>query len=251
MKLILLGTGTTLPQKNRNAAGLLIHILDEYLLFDCGNGILRQIEQINVDFTRIRDIFISHLHADHVNDLPVLLKANIMRKISHQIRIYGPSTIMKSLEGWFKEVYPYLDKVLEIMKVEEIKTEWIERENWKIQAFPVQHGIEAYGFKLIAEGKTIVYSGDTGYCEELIQMAQNADLLIHECSYPTEYGHGKGHTTPLEVGQIAQDANVKQVILTHFYPVCNGRENEMLEDVKKRYNGEVIFGKDLQVFNLE
>ena len=118
-------------------------------------------------------------------------------------------------------------------------------EKGKVQAFPVQHGIEAYGFKIKFNGKTIVYSGDTGYCEELIQAAKDADVLIHECSYPTEHRHGKDHTYPDELGKIAQQANCKQLILTHFYPVCSGHEDEFINEIKSDYTGKVVIGKDL------
>lgn len=88
-----------------------------------------------------------------------------------------------------------------------------------------------------------MYSGDTGFCEELIQAAKNADLLIHECSYPTALGTD-GHTTPLELGLIAQQANVAKLVLTHFYPVCAGREREMLKDIRTNFQGKIVFGKD-------
>jgi ribonuclease BN (tRNA processing enzyme) len=249
MKIILLGTGTTLPQKNRNAAGLLIQIHENLLLFDCGNGILRQIEWAGRDFTKIKQIFISHLHADHISDLPILLKAILMQGELTNIQIYGPSTIKRRIEVWFTEIYPYLNKILKKIEVQEFDNQLIQKNEWKIQVFPVKHGIEAYGFRIIADNKLVVYSGDTGFCEELIEAAKNADLLIHECSFPTQFGK-EGHTTPLEIGQIAKQAEVKKLVLTHFYPTCNGREQEMLNDVKKFYAGEIILGQDLQEFDI-
>ncbi|MFX1295763.1 MAG: MBL fold metallo-hydrolase [Promethearchaeota archaeon] len=245
MRIILLGTGTTLPHKNRNAAGLLIQIHKNYLLFDCGNGILRQIEKVNIDFTKIRDIFISHLHADHINDLPILLKANLMKKNPNTVKIYGPPPIKKVVEEWFSKIYLYLNKILYQIEIHEVKDEWIKNIGWKVQGFPVQHGIKAYGFKLVSNGKKLVYSGDTGFCEELIRAAKDADVLIHECSYPTGYEHGKDHTTPLELGQIAKQANVKQVVLTHFYPVCSGHEEEFIKEIRSEYSGKIVIGEDL------
>jgi ribonuclease BN (tRNA processing enzyme) len=250
VRIILLGTGTTLPQENRNASGLLVQINGEFLLFDIGNGILRQLARAIVDFKQVNNIFISHLHADHINDLPLLLKANLMVKKKEKVTIFGPSTIRKVIGAWFFEVYPYLQRVLDQIEIREIKAGCIEASGWKLEVFPVQHGIEAYGFKLLANGKTMVYSGDTGFSEELIHASKNADILIHECSYPSEI-EVKGHTSPLEVGRIAQQANVKQLVLTHFYPPCSGREEEMLVDVKKSYSGKLLIGQDLQEFILD
>ena len=243
MKVMLLGTGATLPQYNRNASGLIVQINEDFLLFDCGNGVLRQIEKGQIDFTQIRYIFISHLHADHISDLPILMQANIMRKNPEIVKIYGPSTIKKKLEIWFSEIYPYLTKVLSQLDIEEITSgSLIENQGWRVQCIPVCHNIEAFGFKITSK-KVMVYSGDTGFCEELIQAAKNADLLIHECSYPTAFGTD-GHTTPLELGLIAQQANVEKLVLTHFYPVCAGREREMLKDIRTNFQGKIVFGKD-------
>lgn len=245
MKVILLGTGTTIPSTTRNAAGTLIQCTD-YLLFDCGNGILRQIEKAGINFTQVAHIFISHLHADHLSDLPILLKANLMQNNSMTITIFGPSTLKHKLEIWFSEIYPYLNEVLNKVEIQEVSgSTLIKGEDWTVETFPVNHGLEAYGLKLTSNGKVIVYSGDTGASEELIKVANGADLLIHECSYPSNL-QKFGHTTPLEVGLIAQRAKVKQLVLTHFYPECQGREKEMEEDIRKNYDGGIIFGKDLQ-----
>lgn len=250
MKVTLLGTGATLPQSNRNASGILVQINEDILLFDCGNGILRQIEKARVDFTQIRHIFISHLHADHISDLPILIKANIMRKNPEIGKIYGPSTIKKKLEIWFSEIYPYLSNALSHLTIEEITSgSLIENPGWRVQCFPVRHNIEAFGFKVTSE-KVMVYSGDTGFCEELIQAAKNADLLIHECAYPTALG-SKDHTTPLELGLIAQQANVQKLVLTHFYPVCAGRERGMLKDIRTNFHGKVVFGRDFLKIDLD
>lgn len=251
MKIILLGTGTTLPQKNRNAAGILIQIDGDYLLFDCGNGILRQIECANIDFRKIKTIFISHLHADHINDLPILLKANLMQEDMPTIRVFGPTGIKEMIKHWFTMIYSYLYDILKHVEIYEFNENPVEGRNWELHAFPVQHGIIAFGFKLVSKGKKIIYSGDTGVCEELIQIAQNADLLIHECSYPTNHKHGKGHTNPIEIGLIAKESNVKEVFLTHFYPVCAGHEQEFLDDIKKNYKGKVTIGQDLQEIIIE
>ncbi|MHA1129419.1 MAG: MBL fold metallo-hydrolase [Candidatus Helarchaeota archaeon] len=250
MRLFLLGTGTILPQMNRNASGILVKIGGEYLLFDIGNGILRQIQKVGVDFTLIRYIFISHLHADHVNDLPVLLKANLIRKKEEKVTIFGPSAIKEAMNGWFLHVYPYLKEVYDRVEIHEIQTSWIERKGWRVQAFPVRHGVEAYGFKLVSDEKVVVYSGDTGYSEHLIAAAKDTDILIHECSYPPGI-YVKGHTSPFELGQIASQANVRLLVLTHFYPLCAGQEEKMILEIKKNYSGEIVIGQDLQEFVLD
>jgi len=252
LKITLLGTGTTIPHKRRNAPGLLIECngCDEYLLFDCGSGILRQLARVDIDFRKITYVFLSHLHADHISDLPLLLKANFLYHNPQRINIFGPSSTNIKLEKWLTEIYPYLEKVLKNIKIQELnECNLMKRGNWEVQAFPVNHGIEAYGFRIRVHDKLVVYSGDTGFTQTLIQAAENADFLINECSYPSVQ-KTSGHCTPKEVGEIAHSAHVKQLVLTHFYPVCDGREAEMLKEIKELYSGEIIWGEDLMELKL-
>jgi ribonuclease BN (tRNA processing enzyme) len=151
----------------------------------------------------------------------------------------------QKMRVWFSEIYPYLENVLQYIEIHEFDPiEVIKGSDWQVAVFPVEHGIEAYGFKFIAGGKTIIYSGDTGYSERLILEAKGADLLIHECSYPSTIRRA-GHTTPLKLGEIAHRAAVKKIVLTHFYPICDGKEQEFDLEIKKKYKGGVIFGTDL------
>lgn len=72
-----------------------------------------------------------------------------------------------------------------------------------------------------------------------------ANILIHEASNPEDTGNfRKGHITPSLLGKLAKEANVKKLVLTHMYPICNGREKEMAKDVKKEFKGKIVKGKD-------
>ncbi len=98
-----------------------------------------------------------------------------------------------------------------------------------------------------ADGKKVAFSGDTGYCKELVQLASKADCLVCECSFPDAMTVD-GHLTPKLVGRVAKEAEIKKLILTHFYPEV---ENEpIVEIIKQAFSGEVIVGSDLSKFEL-
>ena len=96
-------------------------------------------------------------------------------------------------------------------------------------------------------GKTFVYSGDTGYCEEIIDLSYDCDLLILECSFP-DGKNIEGHLTPTLAGKIAHLARAKRLILTHFYPAV--LKTDIKKACEKVYEGEIILGKDFMRISL-
>ena len=112
----------------------------------------------------------------------------------------------------------------------------------------VKHAENAIAFRLDTENKqSITYSGDTDFCESIINLANQTDILLIECSFPKNK-KVPGHLTAEEVGIIASESLSKKVILTHLYPVFE--KNASVQEVKEQYNGEVIEGKDLLFFQI-
>ncbi len=252
IEIFLLGTGVLLPNKSRNASGLIISIKNnrkqDFLLFDCGNGVLRQIEKAGIYFKNINNVFFSHFHADHFSDFAPLVMANRMvnRSESDKLYVYGPEGSSDIIHALLEKVYPYLEETLDFIKIHEIEEGLVKKTDlWKVFCTKVEHP-NALGYKLEAESKSIIYSGDTGYSENLLKLSKDADILIHECSNPDKEGQFKtSHIIPSKLGEFAYEANVKKLVLTHLYPVCTGREKEMVKSIKESYKGKVIIGKDL------
>ncbi|NVM00820.1 MAG: MBL fold metallo-hydrolase [Candidatus Helarchaeota archaeon] len=250
IEIVLLGTGVLLPNKSRNASGLIISIKNKYkqdfLLFDCGNGVLRQIEKAGIYFKNIYNVFFSHFHADHFSDFGPLVMANRMVNRSDKLFIYGPEGINDIVHALLEKVYPYLEETLDFIKIYEIEEGLVKKTSlWKVYSTKVEHP-SSLGYKLEAESKSIIISGDTGYSENLLNLSKDADVLIHECSNPDKEGQFKtSHIIPSKLGEFAKEANVKKLVLTHLYPVCTGREKEMVKSIRKNYKGKVIVGKDL------
>jgi ribonuclease BN (tRNA processing enzyme) len=115
--------------------------------------------------------------------------------------------------------------------------------NFKITTCPTRHTSHslAYGMETIT-GKRVVYSGDTGFCNEIVDLADGADLLILECSFPDGM-EVEGHLTPSQAGKIAEMANAKTLVLTHFYPEC--LKTDIESQCRKSFSGNLILGEDL------
>ena len=113
----------------------------------------------------------------------------------------------------------------------------------------MNHREESVAYRFTGkDSPSIVYSGDTDYSENLIILAKNADILICESAHSDDF-KTKGHLTPSLAGEIATRANVKQLILTHFYPDC---ENANIEkECRKTYKGSLVLAEDLMTVELE
>jgi ribonuclease Z len=117
MRLVFLGVGGTYPSKARNVTSLAVQMGPEVLLFDCGEGIQRQLMCSSVSFMRIRRIFITHLHADHFLGLPGLIQSMSLNGREEELEICGPRGIAKAVKalmglGYFKCGYPVKARTL-------------------------------------------------------------------------------------------------------------------------------------------
>jgi ribonuclease BN (tRNA processing enzyme) len=115
--------------------------------------------------------------------------------------------------------------------------------NFNLRTLPLTHSESSIAFRIESpEDKVIVYSGDTDYCENIVALAKNADLLILECSLPEEM-KVEGHLFPSLAGRIARESLCKRLLLTHFYPPCD--EQDLAREVAKEFAGEIILAEDL------
>jgi ribonuclease BN (tRNA processing enzyme) len=108
----------------------------------------------------------------------------------------------------------------------------------------MRHNPESLAYRVTsAAGRSAVYSGDTDYNENLIALSKNADLLICESAFPDD-AKTAGHLTPSLAGEIATQANVKTLVLTHLYPQCD--LVDIAGQCRRTYRGKLILARDLQ-----
>jgi len=254
MKLIILGSGTGQPAVDRCSPSLALLLDERIVLFDVGPGALRQLCRIGINHGKISHIFISHFHPDHTADLIHFLFATrhppILEK-REPFKITGP----QGFKDFFKEIQKAYGKWLtmpsEIMELEELeiqKRSKREYEAFDIISQPVRHTAQSLAYRVVApSGKSFVYSGDTGLCPEIVDLARGSDLLILECSFP-DGEEVEGHLTPSQAGQIACSAGVNKLLLIHFYPEVLA--TDIAKQCRRTYSGELILGRDLLYLHL-
>lgn len=244
MELIILGSGTAIPTTRRSSPGLLIRVAGESLLFDGGSGTLKRLAEAGVDIREIDRVFYTHLHPDHTADLVPFLFAlkNPDYKRAKALYLSGPpgfNGFYRHLIGIYGESIVPMDYSLHL---KDLKDETWALEGWSITAKSVIHTRQSLAYRIESGGKAIVYSGDTDYCQAIIDLAMGSDLLVLECAFPNER-RSPGHLTPSLAGEIASKARCQRLVLTHFYPVCEGYD--LLSQCRKTYSGEVTLAEDL------
>ena len=248
MKLIILGSGTSIPHPERASPSIALFIDDQFLLLDIGPGTLRQLAIAGLQFENIDYICISHFHPDHTADLIHFFFATRYPPILSKRKpftILAPKGFNHFLTLLKRPYGNWLDLPDRLMRIEELtigEKERKEFDKFKITSAPLNHTTQSIGFRIEdSSGKTIVYSGDTGYCEQIVNLARDADFLILESSFPDEKGI-QGHLTPSQAGDIATRSKAKRLLLTHFYPECLKVDIEA--QCRKTYKGELILATD-------
>lgn len=229
----------------------MIEITGEPLIFDMGAGVLHRLSCSLPELTRIEHVFFSHLHVDHCSDVVALVQSLWLMGFDRTLNVYGPKDLGKmavSIAGLF----PYLHGKI-LMKPHILSPGFTKKtDNWTVTSFTVDHGdIEAYGFLVEAEGKRVIYSGDTSPSQNLVKVAKGADLLIHECSLPDRLkDQAPNHTTPGELGILAAQAEVKTLVITHLYPEILDELGDALRSIRASFSGKIIVPRDTQIITL-
>jgi len=263
MRVILLGTGTPIPDVNRCGPSLVVCLSRDRLLFDCGFGATHQLLRAGVEPRSVTHLFITHHHYDHIVDYGYFVLSTWRTGRAHPLRVFGPPGTARITAALFDEVYgvdrhwrrtvvgPGVlpDITLDVGEVDAGAV--AAGADWRVTAVRVEHPpvpiVLAYTVE--AGGRKVVYSADTVYFPPLADFARGADLLIHEAVSPhAGTAAHRGHTRPEDVGRIARAAGVKRVVLNHLEPWENAAR--AVAGVRRHYRGRAEAGRDLMAIDL-
>lgn len=244
MELIVLGSGCGVPSPTRGSPGLVLKVGDEPFLFDSGSGTLERLLRAGIDYRQVDYIFYTHRHTDHTIDLASFLLATVATpgfQRERDLFIVGPKGFQRFFEKLLS-LYPWLKPRSYRVNVREVWQGRLRSSLCMVEARPTGHTPDSIGYRVEAEGKVFVYSGDAVYCPSLVRLARKADLMVLECSFPNEL-EAEGHLTPSLAGKIATEAGARRLVLIHLYPVCDQYDIE--GQCRAVYHGEIIIAQDL------
>lgn len=245
MQITVLGSGTGTPSLKRNASGLMIKIENEILLFDTGPGIIKKLLEVGITYQDIDYIFYTHFHTDHTLDLATLLFAAkyVLALRTRKLIIVGSRGLETFYDGLLNLYGDVIRPEAYEIDLREIADQPLNlTSRYKIDVMRMQHSPESLGYRVESDGRTVVYSGDTDVCENIVKLGQNADVLILDCSFPDEM-KAQGHLTPQEAGKIAQACNCNKLVLSHLYPVC--QQDEITRQAAGAFKGDILVAYDL------
>jgi len=266
MKITFLGTGTIIPSIDvsnlRSYSSILVEINEQKLLFDIGPGTLSKMHNLGINTQRFPDlVFITHYHIDHCLDYISLVKSRCFNPktstvdIGKKLDVFGPS----GLKQWNKDIFQnvtkwnYMSSELNYRKVTnlfEVKNgKILNKKNFKITCCPVDHD-NGIAYRLDSKEKSFVYSGDMGYDENICKLGKNADVVVIECSFPNKKSLKGKHLEPELIGNLAKIGNFKSMILTHLYPIADGKEKSIMKKIQNIADCKVSIANDMKTLKL-
>lgn len=261
IRIRILGAGGAVPTPTHTPAAYWVTVDGFSLLMDPGPGALVRLVKCGdapggVD--QIHTVLFSHLHPDHTGDLVALLFAlhSPLPTCEAPLRLFGPPGLKRLLERLGDLYGSWLvprKRALEVTEVRPGHVLQLGAADAQAEAFLVDHAQDrlsevALGWRFRdGEGRTLVFSGDTGDCPTLRAAAAGCDLLVLECS-TTDDWDVPGHLNPAQAGSVCAAARPGRVVLTHQYP--NAAALDLPPLIARRFDGPVEQARDGDVYEV-
>ena len=255
IEVIFLGVGAALPMRNCTNTSYLVRIGNERILIDCGPAILQQLDAVNISPAEITHVFMTHRHGDHALGYPMLMlwyELNLNQGVSTPIFIATEQTF-NSLDMLWGAAYGHVTGVSEdaprIVLPQDMPGSARIHPAIMLRTWPMIHSDFAPVISLRIETRNqfgshvIAFTGDTSPNDNILLLAKDADLLVHESAYSStlnpEYGDGiYGHSTARSAGRNARVSCAKKLALVHIDAKYEGQEQALLEEARAEYGGQ-------------
>jgi ribonuclease Z len=284
IRVTVLGSGDPFVKKSQASASVLIEVGNEQqdvFLFDLGSGSLANYNGLRLPVTSTTKVFLTHLHADHVGDMPTLLWSMAKSGRRDPVEVWGPAgeyaplgtrsytQHIEAAHAWDMESmcgHPGQSGAHTLTtEVPFDRTAAVyERNGVTISSFPVIHILNgAVGYRLDYAGRSVVFSGDTRPCHTLVDACDGADLLIHE-TFPSAPVFAKkagvpenlaeaivngAHTSPAMAGKVFERAGARMSAMWHL-AVDHETVGPAFSEMRTQHDGPVVISQDLTVFNI-
>ncbi len=281
MRIDIVGAGAPVPSHDRFGSCYVVNFGDQKLMFDCGPASTHKLVKMGIDITEIDNLFFTHHHFDHDVDYPcfMLSRWNLCTGGERDLKVFGPNLtelithrLMDEHEGafahdWIARInHPLslnaftsrggvLPRPAPVVLAKDIGPGMVQSgTDWEVTAAPAEHvepWLDSLAYRIDTEEGSAVVTGDTRPCDSVVKLAKDVDTLICLCTHIADEADGTaeaeymcGSTTAAEM---AQDAGAKRLVLVH-QPVAldvPGEAERALRDIAKRYDGQIVWGREL------
>lgn len=243
MQLTILGSGTAIPVADRFPAGYLLTTPRTRLLIDCGPGTLRRLAMAGTTLAQLDAVLLTHYHTDHCADLAALLFALRSPHFAGRapLHVYGAPGLTR-LVAKLTDAWPWLQPRGYELHLHELAPGAFAVGDTTVTAVPIRHTAQSLGYRVTTPAGSIAFSGDADECDELVTLARGADVFVCEAATP-DGRKLDGHLTPALTAGYAARAGVQRLVLTHFYPECEG--HDLRAAAARHFAGDVVLAEDL------
>jgi ribonuclease Z len=272
MQVIVLGSGSAVPDPLRGNPSIAVIVDGEPLLLDCGERATVNLVRAGINPLDVNNVLFTHLHWDHIADFNYFLMTVWNCGKPEVVRVFGPRGTQEMVDGFLAAHHVDIRFVHELVKklpnavplnpqldvaVTHIHPGVVlETSTYRVSAAEVQHlnslGFEHadWAYRVDSEHGSVAYSGDTSPCDAMIELARDVDVLVHEAAFLDEIIDERamqGHTSPRGAGRVAQMAGARKLVLTHLGPYDSyDKAIEMAELYYGRRRGPEIWSKILR-----
>ncbi len=215
MQLTVLGCAGTFPGPDSPCSGYLVEHEGFRLVVDLGAGAVGQLQR-HIDLLDVDAIYISHLHADHCIDLVAYSYARRYHPsgMAPAVPVYGPAGTRDRIFASYEA--PPSHGLLDVYDFREVPVGHQQIGPFSVDTTRSNHPVECHAMRLSAGGRSLTYSGDTGVCPGLVDLARGTDLFLCEASWADSSDNPQGvHLSGRQAGEHAQEAQVGRLVLTH------------------------------------
>jgi ribonuclease Z len=244
-RLIILGSAAAVADaEHDNTHFLLQGDRGSLVLVDCGSNPLTKLPRFGIHYENVADMILTHFHPDHVSGVPILLMQMWLLGRKNPLQVYGLHHCLSRVEdmmvAFAVKTWPGFFPVHFHRVPERDDMLVLDNDDFRITSWPTRHFIPTIGLRIEVKttGTVVGYSCDTEPIPNIVALAQDADLLLHESA-----GAGFGHSSAAQAGEIAAEAGARRLMLIH-YNVWNTDPHPLIEEARATFAGPVELAGD-------